>query len=98
MIIIEDLHWSDGTTRDFLTYLSAQYGTGSAPLVLTSRPGDISDDGAAAVWSRGLVSTGRWQQLHLTSLTPREVEEMGASVMPDSLSADGPDRRVGQAE
>ena len=52
VIIIEDLHWSDGTTRDFLTYLSAQYGTGSAPLVLTSRPGDISDDGAAAVWSR----------------------------------------------
>ena len=24
LIIIEDLHWSDGATRDFLTYLSAQ--------------------------------------------------------------------------
>ena len=88
LIIIEDLHWSDGTTRDFLTYLSAQRGTGSVPVVLTSRPGDISDDGAAEVWSAALVSTGRWQRIHLPPLTPHEVEEMAASVAPDPLSVD----------
>ena len=88
LIIIEDLHWSDGTTRDLLTYLSAQRGSGSVPVVLTARPGAISDDGAAELWSGALVSTGRWQQIHLTPLTPHEVEEMAASVAPGPLSVD----------
>ncbi|HEY5848571.1 MAG TPA: AAA family ATPase, partial [Microlunatus sp.] len=88
VIIIEDLHWSDATTRDFLTYVSAQRGTGSVPAVVTSRPEDSSAEGAAELWSRALVSAGRWQQIHLRSLTPHEVEEMAASVAPNPLSAD----------
>ena len=88
LIIIEDLHWSDGTTRDFLTYLSAQGGTGAVPVILTSRPGDISGDDGAEVWSATLVSTGRWQRIHLPPLTSREVEKMAASVAPDPLSVD----------
>ena len=89
LIIIEDLHWSDGATRDFLTYVSAQRRTGSVPVVLTSRPGETSDEGSADVWSETLVSTGsRWQRIHLTPLTPYEVEVMAASVAPGLLSSD----------
>ena len=88
LIIIEDLHWSDGTTRDFLTYVSAQRGIGSVPVVVTSRPEDSSAEGAGELWSRALVSAGRWHHIHLPPLTPREVEEMAASVAPDPLSAD----------
>ena len=98
LIIIEDLHWSDGTTRDFLTYVSAQPGSGSVPVVLTSRPGDISDDGTADAWPRVLVSAGRWQQIHLPPLTPHEVEEMAASVARDPLSADQLAALVGRGE
>ena len=88
LIIIEDMHWSDGATRDFLTFLSAQRSTGSVSLVLTSRPGDTSDEGVAAAWSGTLVSTGRWQQIHLTPLTPHEVEAMAASVAPAPMTTD----------
>ena len=88
LVIIEDLHWSDGTTRDFLTYLSAQPATESVPVVLTSRPGDSSGDGAAGVWSGTAVSMGRWQRVHLAPLTPGEVAAMAVSVAPDRLSAD----------
>ena len=89
VIIIDDLHWSDSTTRDFLTYVSAQRSPGSVPVVVTSRSGDMSDDGAAVLWSGTLVSTGRWQQIRLTPLTPRDVEELAASVASEPLSADG---------
>lgn len=89
-IIVEDLDWSDGTTRDSLTYLSAQHSSRSLPVVLTSRPLNTSDEGAAEPWPGTRVSTGRWQRIVLTPLTPREVEEMAASVAPDSLSADHP--------
>ena len=88
LIIVEDLHWSDGATRDFLTYVSAQRGTGSVPVVLTSRPGDASDEGVTDVWSGPLVSTGRWQRIQLSPLTPHEVEVMAASVAPDPLTPD----------
>ncbi len=98
LIVIEDLHWSDGTTRDFLTYVSAQHGTGSVPVVVTSRPGNISNDGAAAVWSAPLVSDGRWQHIHLPPLTPHEVAAMAASVVPDPLSADQIAALVGRGE
>ena len=97
LIIIEDLHWSDGTTCDFLTYVSAQQGSGSVPVVVTTRPGDISD-GAAAVWSRALVSAGRWQQIQLPPLTPHEVEAMAASMAPDLLSVAQIAALVGRGE
>ena len=98
LIIIEDLHWSDSTTRDFLTYVSAQRGTGSVPVVVTSRPGDISDDSAVAVWSAALVSAGRWKQIHLPPLTPHEVEKMAASMAPDPLSVDQIAALVGRGD
>ena len=88
LVIIDDLHWSDGTTRDFLTYVSAQHSMEPVPIVLMSRPGDTSDEGAADAWSGPLVSTGGWRRIHLTPLTPHEVEAMAASVAPDPLSAD----------
>ena len=88
LITMEDLHWSDGATRDFLTYLSAQRAAGSVPVVLTTRPVDNLDEGVAAAWLGTMVSTGRWQRIHLTPLAPDEVEVMAASVAPYPLSAD----------
>ena len=88
LIIVEDVHWSDGTIRDFLTYASAQQSTGSMPVVTISRPGDISGEGTAVVCPAALVSAGRGRQIHVSPLTPDEVEEMAASVATDLLGVD----------
>lgn len=88
LIIVEDLHWSDHATRDFLTYLSGQHVSGSVSVVLTARPADALDDGSLTAWSETAVATGRWQRIGLTPLTPSEVEAMAASVLPLPLTAD----------
>lgn len=45
-VVIEDLHWSDQPTRDFLTYLLAHVRDGGLSLLLTTRPEEAESDAA----------------------------------------------------
>lgn len=87
LIIIEDLHWSDSATRDFLTYLAGRRAS-SVPVVLTARLLKTQDDGVFAAWTEAAASTGRWQRIRLPPLEPSEVEFMAASVATSPLTAD----------
>lgn len=73
LLVLEDLHWADAATLDFLTFMASNQPEGMSVL-LTYRPEDGSDIVGGL---RGLPRLGRLDrtlQIELAPLTPSEVQ------------------------
>jgi predicted ATPase len=74
VVVIEDLHWSDETTRDFLTYAIA-LGP-SLPLVLTTRTDEPARDGDLRPWLRQAARAPTLMRVVLGGLSRDDVRTL----------------------
>ncbi|MFC5290072.1 AAA family ATPase [Actinokineospora guangxiensis] len=88
VVVIEDVHLADTSTRDFIGYLQNRAGPGMM-LVLTCRTGELSGHDAARFesWLAELRPGCRWWH-ELPALTPDESEAVVAAARPGAASAD----------
>src|SRR5262249_45029833 len=88
LLVVEDVHWADRSTRDLVTFLAASLRSGPVMLVLTFR----SDELHRAHPLRGLLGelarNRRVQRLELARFTRAELAEQLAAL----LAADPPAR------
>lgn len=65
LVVMEDLHWADPSTLDFLCLILEACGNARLMLLITSRPG-----------FRPCWNPEHFKQINLNRLTPRQVETM----------------------
>ena len=90
-VVIEDLHWADGSTQDALDFLAgAEEGRG-IPLVASYRSGDPSTAADVDRWLVRMVDHPRVDHLPLGPLAPAETAEqlrlLGYDPTPDVVDA-----------
>lgn len=71
VIVIEDLHWIDKTSEDFLNYLAGSIGNQRIMLLFTCRPGFV----------HSFVDKPYYTQIALTSLSTRECRVLVESIL-----------------
>ncbi len=85
LLVLEDLHWSDSATLDFLSYVAGRHEPARLLVVGTYRPADAA---ASAHPLRHVVrdlrTHGRSQELGLELLTPADVDGYVAARFPHS--------------
>jgi ATP/maltotriose-dependent transcriptional regulator MalT len=74
-LVVEDLHWADATTLDFLSYLAAVDRDGTTRLVLTCREEEIDPRRPVGRWLAELTRQAAVVQLRLERLSRPEVTE-----------------------
>jgi tetratricopeptide (TPR) repeat protein len=90
VLVLEDLHWSDASTLDLVTYLAERSTPASLLIVATYRPVEaVIRGGGLRRAIRDLIARGRAAEYALEPLTPRDVQRYveqlfaGAAVDPD---------------
>ncbi|MBA2372629.1 MAG: AAA family ATPase, partial [Chloroflexi bacterium] len=73
VIVFEDLHWVDRSTRDLVTFLARNLGDERILLILTVRTDDLASGHPVAGWLRGLERDARARRLELGRLTRIDV-------------------------
>jgi hypothetical protein len=77
-LLVEDVHWADGATLDFLTYL-VRVGRGDAvTVVVTCRSDDVPLDAGVADWLTHVRRGATVVEIRLGPLSPGEVAEQVA--------------------
>jgi DNA-binding CsgD family transcriptional regulator len=72
-LVVEDVHWADATTLDFLAYLSAVDRDGAVPLVMTCREEEMDPKRPVGRWFAELARREGVSQLSLGRLSRTEV-------------------------
>ena len=67
LLVLDDLHWADGATLDFLRHLAGRRGSTAVLVVATARPGPVIS---------GLIEELEATQIDLAGLTVAETEEL----------------------
>jgi DNA-binding CsgD family transcriptional regulator/tetratricopeptide (TPR) repeat protein len=80
LLVVEDLHWADQSTRDLLGFLVRNLRAGVA-LVLTYRSDELHRRHPLRPFLAELNRDGRAQRLELGRLGRREVAELGAGIL-----------------
>jgi DNA-binding CsgD family transcriptional regulator len=80
-VVVEDLHWSDQTTRDFLTYLLAHLSDGGPSLVMTSRSEDSDLTEEVRDWLQRMSVSGLAVRAALPPLSVDEVGELTGTIL-----------------
>ncbi len=65
LLVIEDLHWADGSTRDLLTYLIYQLGPAPVAIVMTFRTDELSRRHPLRPFLAELERSGRAERVDL---------------------------------
>jgi DNA-binding CsgD family transcriptional regulator/tetratricopeptide (TPR) repeat protein len=74
-LLIEDVHWSDTATLDFLTYLMRAGRDGALTTVVTCRSDEVPLDAAVADWLTHVRRTAAVEEIRLGPLSRVEVTE-----------------------
>jgi DNA-binding CsgD family transcriptional regulator/tetratricopeptide (TPR) repeat protein len=74
-LLIEDVHWADTATLDFLTYLTRSGRGSSVTVVVTCRSDEVSLDAAAADWLTHVRRDAGVQEIRPGPLSHAEVVE-----------------------
>lgn len=77
LLAVEDVHWSDGASRDLLSYLIAMTEDEPLVCVLTHRTGELDHDHPIPNWLRMLTTS---QTAQLVELKPLSHEETGLQI------------------
>ena len=73
VLVVEDLHWSDRSTRDLLSYLARNLGSERLAVVCTIRTDDLRRDHPLSGW---LAEMDRLPQVERLSLTGFDRDEL----------------------
>ena len=84
-MVVEDVHWSDSTTLDFLTYLLGNRIPGMSVL-LTTRRADPEAGKEEADWLRNLSSALSLTELDLGPLSRHEIDELATTIRGSALT------------
>jgi DNA-binding CsgD family transcriptional regulator len=80
-LLIEDVHWADGTTLDFLTYLVRPSRASAVPVVVTCRSDEVPLDPAVVDWLTHVRRDAGTVEIRLGPLSRGEaVEQITALV------------------
>jgi DNA-binding CsgD family transcriptional regulator/tetratricopeptide (TPR) repeat protein len=82
LLVLEDLHWADASTRDLITYLGRNLRTAAVTLVLTVRADELHRRHPLRPVIAGLERDNRVERIDLTGLSRAEIgrllDEIGA--------------------
>jgi len=98
VLVIEDLHWADSATRDFLFFLVRAIRDEPIALVLTYRTDDVARAHATAVLVHELERDERAVRLPLKPLSREEVREQVAAIRGEDPAPGLVDRLLARAE
>jgi DNA-binding CsgD family transcriptional regulator/tetratricopeptide (TPR) repeat protein len=80
LLVVEDLHWADQSTRDLLGFLARNLRAGVA-LVLTYRSDELHRRHPLRPWLAELDRSGRAERLELGRLDRRELAELLSGIL-----------------
>ena len=89
VLVLEDLHWADESSHELLAFLTVRLRDLPVLVVVTLRDEDLSEE--AQRWLADLQRRPRVRRLRVAALTPHEVAELVAGLVP----ADGGPDPVG---
>ena len=81
VLVIEDLHWVDRSTRDLITFLVRNLDSERLLLVLSVRTDDLGPGHPVATWLGALERDSRTTRLDLARLTRDEVAHQVATIV-----------------
>ncbi|MEW2522685.1 helix-turn-helix transcriptional regulator [Actinacidiphila alni] len=80
VLVLEDLHWADASTRDLLAFLAVRLRRQHVLIVATVREAELAAD--ARRWFAELLRCPRVTRLRLAALADAEVAELVAALLP----------------
>jgi DNA-binding CsgD family transcriptional regulator/tetratricopeptide (TPR) repeat protein len=80
-LLIEDVHWADGATLDFLTYVTRAGGAGPVTVVATCRGDEAPLDAAVADWLTNVHQNVEVEEIRLGPLSRAEITEQVMGLM-----------------
>ncbi len=80
LLVLEDLHWADESSRELLGFLAVRLREQPVMVVATLRDDELS--GGARGWLAELERRPRVMSLRLAPLTPAEIGEVVADLLP----------------
>jgi tetratricopeptide (TPR) repeat protein len=80
-LLIEDVHWADGATLDFLTYLVRAGRASPVTVVVTCRSDEVPLDAAVADWLAHIRRDAEMVEIRLSPLSQGEVAEQVAALV-----------------
>lgn len=86
-LVVEDVHWSDSSSRELLDYLVRVTGPGRLVVVITSRTSDASVPATVSDFVAQLVRVPDVDRLTLGPLSPTEVAEQVHDLTEGSASS-----------
>jgi DNA-binding CsgD family transcriptional regulator/tetratricopeptide (TPR) repeat protein len=96
-LVIEDVHWADGATLDFLTFLVRGGDRGAVCVVATCR-GDEALAGQVADWLAGVRGAAGVEEIRLAPLSREEVAGQVAALAGGPVAAGVADELYARAE
>jgi DNA-binding CsgD family transcriptional regulator len=81
VMVIEDVHWADSATLDFLTFLAAAGRGDAVTVVATCRSDETPLEPQVARWLAHMRGSGGVAEIRLAPLSPREVAAQVAGLM-----------------
>ena len=86
LLILEDLHWADESSRELLDFLAVRLREQPIMVIATLRDDELS--GSARRWLAELERRPRVQRLRLAPLTPAQIGEVVADLMTAEASGE----------
>lgn len=86
VLVLEDLHWADESSRELLAFLAVRLRRGRLLLAATVRDDDL--DSGQRRWLTEMGHRPGVTRVRLTGLSDAEIAELVAGLFPDGLSAD----------
>jgi DNA-binding CsgD family transcriptional regulator len=81
VLVVEDVHWADDATMEFLLFHTSSRANGNRALVLTYRPEEIAADSLLRRLSSRAGGDATRLRLALTSLNPQDTATLAASML-----------------
>ncbi|MEX1173382.1 MAG: AAA family ATPase [Chloroflexota bacterium] len=98
LVVLEDLHWVDRSTRDLITFLARNLDRERVLLLLSVRTDDLAPGHSVAAWLAGLERDAGTARLDLGCLTRTDVANQVAALMGQVADDAMVDRIHGRSE
>jgi DNA-binding CsgD family transcriptional regulator/tetratricopeptide (TPR) repeat protein len=98
VLVLEDLHWADASTRDLVLYLYRALAHAPVLLVATLRADEVGADHPVAKLVADLMRSPRVERLNLAPLDRAEVTALAAAILGAAPASDMVDALLARAE
>jgi DNA-binding winged helix-turn-helix (wHTH) protein/predicted ATPase len=88
ILVLEDLHWSDSSTAELISYLAQRQERARLMVIGTYRPSDIAIGHPLKTLKQELQLRNRWKELSVDLLTEQEVATYVARQLPDHAGSE----------